>query len=105
MTFLWVHFDTHESHWVFNTVEEMMEVAPDVWQDDVLIVPIPYHFARARANGFCPDVTRYTKIPEVDIVHASFFNEALQVGFAQVWSIHAYRVLPDVHKRTHASKH
>ena len=41
MAFSGIEFCAHEGYWMFNTVEEIVQVRPDIGPSNVLIVPIP----------------------------------------------------------------
>src|ERR1700737_1153106 len=89
MTFARINLNTHKSDGMLNRIKKPVKIGTDVRANDLIVVPVPYHFARSGFYSLGADVSRYAKLRKVAVKHSARFNGSPEIVLAQLWSIHA----------------
>lgn len=87
-----------------HAVQKMVQIDPNVRPHDMLVVPLPDNLARSCSDRPRANITRNPKLWKMNVLHIARLQQDAQIAFAQVRTVHADRVLPDVDQSTHSRR-
>jgi hypothetical protein len=73
--------------------------------DDVPVIPLPDGVTTAGLNCLSSDISRHSQLGQMDVPKPAALHESGQILFAEIRSIHADRVLPNIRERLHTIRH
>ena len=98
MTLAWIYLRAHERYGMLEPIQEKMQIEE---RDYVCVVPGPDYIAGSCFNRLRSNITRHSELREVGVAHSVSLQKLSKVTFAKFRTVHAHRILPNIHKRSY----